>query len=162
MYIPFHQISDEARVWIYQANRPFTYKERMQVWPKIQQFLGGWAAHGHPLQCSADVLHDQFLVLAVEEAVQGVTGCSVDNSVQLMRELEQDLQITLLDRTLIAFKRNNHNFLVPLEGLEAKIQQGDILPDMLMFDNTVTIKGALRDLWLVPAKNTWLSKYFSR
>ena len=81
MYIPFEQLSDEARLWIYQANRLLTQEERISILQKSLTFLTKWVSHGNPLQSSAALLHDQFLVLAVEESFQGATGCAVDASI---------------------------------------------------------------------------------
>jgi hypothetical protein len=161
MYIPFNQLSDAARIWIYQAIRPLVHEEKEAMLQKAQAFLEQWVTHGHPLQGSAEILYDQFLILAVEERLQGATGCAVDASVQFIRELEQVFKVGLLDRTHIVFRSGEDHFLVPLNQLKAKIQQGTILADMLTFDNTITRKGALTSRWLVRAGDSWLGKYFS-
>lgn len=160
MYIPFQQLSDEARIWVYQASRPLVHEQRAAMLQKTQSFLEQWASHGNPLQCSADILYNQFLILAVEESFQGATGCAVDASIQFIRSLEQEFQLDLLDRTHIAFRQDEHNVVVPLGQLTAKIQQGIISADMLTFDNTITKKEALAEQWLVRAKDSWLGKYF--
>ena len=162
MYIPFHQLSDAARIWIYQASRPLEQEAKEAMLQKVQAFLEQWASHGHPLQCGTAILYDQFLILAVEERLQGATGCAVDASVQFIGELEQIFQVGLLDRTHIAFRWGEDHCLVPLDQLKAKIQQGTILADMLTFDNTITKKGALTNQWLVRAGDSWLSKYFDK
>ena len=160
MYIPFEQLSDEARIWVYQANRSLVYEERAAMLQKTKSFLAQWASHGNPLQCSADILYDQYLILAVEESFQGATGCAVDASIQFIRSLEQEFQIDLLDRTVIAFRQDENNMIVPLGQLQEKIQQGIISADMLTFDNTITKKEALAHQWLIRARDSWLGKYF--
>ena len=160
MYIPFMQLSDAARIWIYQASRPLT-QEASALLQKVQDFVEQWAAHGRPLQGSATLRYDQFLILAVEESLQSVTGCEVDASIQLVRDQERAFQITLLDRTCIAFRQEQKNMLVPLAQLAAQIQQGIVAKETLIFDNTITKKGDLADKWLVPAQATWLGKYFT-
>jgi hypothetical protein len=160
MYIPFSQLSDAARIWVYQASRPLSPEEKVTMLQKVRGFLEQWAAHGNPLQCSAEVLYDQFLILAVEERLQGATGCAVDASVQFIRGLAQAFQLDLLQRTHIAFRRGEANFVIPLGQLKEKIQQGTISEDMLTFDNTITKKGELNDTWLVRAGDSWLRRYF--
>ena len=162
MYIPFDQLSDAARIWVYQVSRPLEQEEKATMLQKVQGFLGQWTAHGNPLQCSTEILYDQFLILAVEESLQGATGCAVDASVQFIRGLEQAFQVDLLNRTHIAFRRGEANSVVPLGQLKEKIQQGDILADILTFDNTITEKGELASRWLVRAGDSWLGKYFHR
>ena len=160
MYIPFEQLSAEARIWVYQASRPLEVGESEKILEETRAFLAPWASHGNPLQGSATILYNQFLVLAVEESFKGATGCAVDASVQFIRVLEQTFQIDLLDRTRIAFRQNGEQVLVPLSELKENIQQGSISADMLTFDNTVTKKADLEDKWLVLAKDSWLSSYY--
>ena len=162
MYIPFDQLSDAARIWVYQVSRPLEQEEKATMLQKVQGFLGQWTAHGNPLQCSTEILYDQFLILAVEESLQGATGCAVDASVQFIRGLEQAFQVDLLNRTHIAFRRGEANSVVPLGQLKEKIQQGAILGDMLTFDNTITKKEELVGRWLIRAEDSWLGKYFHR
>lgn len=160
MYIPFEQLSDEARIWIYQASRPLEAAESAAMLEEAQNFSAQWASHGKPLQCSATILHNQFLVLAVEESFQGATGCAVDASVRFVRSLEQAFQIDLLDRTQIAFRQDDEHVIVLLSQLKENIQQGIIAADMLTFDNTITKKADLENQWLISAKNSWLGRYF--
>lgn len=162
MYTPFNQLSDEARIWVYQASRSFEQEEIEAILQAARVFLGQWASHGRPLQCSAEIRYDQFLILAVEESFQSVTGCAVDASVRFIRELEQAFQVDLLNKTHIAFRRNEANFLVPLGQLKEKIQQGTVVEDLLTFDNTITKKAELASKWLVRAGASWLGKYFRR
>ena len=161
MYIPFEQLSDEARIWIYQANRSLVDEESAAILQKTKSFLAQWASHGNPLQCSADIRYDQFLILAVEERFQGATGCAVDASIQFIRSLDQEFQLDLLDRTLITFRQDQNNVVVPLRQLQEKIQQGKISAAMLTFDNTITTKAALAHQWLIHARDSWLGKYFT-
>ena len=161
MYTPFDQLSDEARIWIYQANRPFEQEEEKAILKKTQVFLEQWASHGHPLQCSTTILYNQFLILAVEEIFQSVTGCAVDASVQFIRELEQTFRIDLLDKTHVSFRHGGANFSIPLSQLKGNIQQGTIVKEALTFDNTITKKRELADKWLIRAGASWLGRYFS-
>ena len=160
MYTPFNQLSDQARIWIYQANRPLRKEEATAMLQKTKIFLAQWSAHGNPLQGSAAIRYDHFLILAVEESTQSATGCAVDASMQLIRGLEQAFQVDFLARTNIAFRHGHDIWIVPIAQLKAKVQQGAILPNMLTFDNTITQKGALVDQWLVRAQDAWLGRYF--
>ena len=162
MYRPFNQLSDEARIWVYQASRSLEDEEKAKMLQKAQAFLEQWTSHGSPLQCSAEVFYNQFLILAVEESVQNATGCAVDDSVRFIRELEQAFQVSLLDRVHVAFRRGGTNFVVPLEQLKTKIEERVVLADMLTFDNTITSKKALADRWLVRAEDSWLSRHFHK
>jgi len=160
MYIPFDQLSDEARIWIYPANRFLERIEQEIILKESHAFLAQWDTHGQPLQCSAKVFYNQFLILAVEESFQPVSGCAIDASVQFVRTLAQSFQIDFLNKTLIIFRYNGANFMVPLDQLTKKIQQGVVSEDTFTFDNTILTKKDLSDKWLIRARMSWLGKYF--
>ena len=159
MYTSFNQLSGQAHIWIYQANRQLATEEIAAILQKSKAFLEAWTSHGRPLQCGAEVLHNRFLVFAIERSTQELSCCTVDSAIHFLRELKDTLQLDLLDRTNVVFKQGDAIFTVPLDQVKEKIQQGEILADMLMFDNTITHKAALADKWLVPAKDSWLGKY---
>ena len=46
MYIPFEQLPDQSRVWVYQANRPLTGEEMEQIRSFLKNEMNAWAAHG--------------------------------------------------------------------------------------------------------------------
>ena len=88
MLIPFTDLPDQARVWIYQASRPFSKEEKADITQEIQAFLKQWAAHGSDLVTSYEIPYDQFIVIGLNEEVQGATGCSIDSSVRFIQILE--------------------------------------------------------------------------
>ena len=89
MYVPFEEIPDHARVWIYQANRPLSDTETQQAQQWGRQFVEQWAAHGQGLRASVTVLHHHFLVIALDEQHHAASGCSIDSSVGFVRILEE-------------------------------------------------------------------------
>jgi hypothetical protein len=72
---------DNARLWVYQANRPFTSEEKQFVAYNAERFVAQWAAHGQDLNASFLIEYDQFLILMVDERQAEASGCSIDSSV---------------------------------------------------------------------------------
>ncbi|NCF31398.1 MAG: ABC transporter ATPase, partial [Bacteroidetes bacterium] len=46
MFVPFDQLPDQSRVWIYPSNRRFTPDELSSIREKAEAFLKQWTAHG--------------------------------------------------------------------------------------------------------------------
>ena len=159
MYTPFEQLSDQARIWIYQASRQLTLQEQEAILQASKAFLEAWTSHGRPLQCGAAVLHHRFFVLAIEKPTHELSCCTVDSAIDLLRELKDTLHIDLLARTQVVFSQGASTWMVPLDQAKEKVQQGAISADTCMFDNTITHKAALADKWLVPVQDSWLGKY---
>ncbi|GAA4024687.1 hypothetical protein GCM10022409_05830 [Hymenobacter glaciei] len=160
MHVSFDQLPATARVWIYQASRPFTSAETVSILPLLAQFAEHWTSHGRNLLASAEVLHQYFLVLGLDEAVAGASGCSIDASVRFVAQLEQHLGLELLEKSRLAFMQNGAVHLLERRELKAATASGAVTPDTLYFDNTLATKGELDTLWPRPAGQTWLARYF--
>ncbi|MCI1188430.1 hypothetical protein MON38_13450 [Hymenobacter sp. DH14] len=160
MYVAFDQLPATARVWIYQASRPFTSEETVGMLPALARFAEEWTSHGRSLLASAAVLHQHFLVLGLDEAVAGASGCSIDASVRFVAQLEQHLGLELLEKSRLAFVQNGQVQLLDRRELKAATASGTVAADTLYFDNTLATKGELDTIWPRPAGATWLARYF--
>ena len=58
MLIPFKDLSDESRVWIYQASRIFSKEEKTDLIKELEIFLNQWTAHGADLVTSYEIPYD--------------------------------------------------------------------------------------------------------
>ena len=78
MHVPFEKQPKSARVWIYQADRALKYQESRFIEKNAKAFCEQWAAHGVALKSSFKILHNRFLILAVDEQANMASGCSID------------------------------------------------------------------------------------
>lgn len=161
MLTPFQQMADHSRVWIYQADRRLSANEVVLLEKNSAEFVEQWAAHGAALSASYTILHDQFLVLSVDEGVNMASGCSIDSSVHFVQHQEKVLGVNFFDRTKVAFVKNEEIFLESVQNLKSKVSSGAIPSDIMTFDNLVANKKEFDERWRVPAKNTWLARYFN-
>ena len=162
MYCSFDQLPATARVWIYQASRPLSSAETISILPSLARFAEEWTSHGRSLRASAEVLHQHFLVLGLDEAVAGASGCSIDASVRFVAQLEQQLGLELLEKSRMAFLQAGTVHLLQRGGLKDAVASGTLGPDTLYFDNTLATKKELDTRWPQPAGQTWLTRYFGQ
>ena len=159
MFVSFASLAPASRIWIFQANRPFAREELKLVENRLHQFTEEWAAHGVPLKTSFTVKFDQFIILAADDTHESPSGCSIDSSVRVLKELENALGIQLFDRDKVAFNPGKEIVLVPLGELKQKFQEGILNEETLAFNNLVSTKGEFEKSWVVPAGQTWLKRY---
>ncbi|HCN84089.1 MAG TPA: ABC transporter ATPase, partial [Sphingobacteriaceae bacterium] len=135
------EISENSRIWIYQANRVLNPVEQEQIQRRLNDFTSQWQAHGHQLTALAEIRYHRFIILMVDEARAGATGCSIDKSVNLMKELEDEFNINLFDRLNIAYRTSEDVTSCTREEFEALIETGKVTEDTIVFNNLVpTIK----------------------
>ncbi len=151
------EMDESSRVWIYQSSRLFTISEAFRIEKRLNEFVGSWNSHGSPVKGYANLFFGQFIVLMADETGSGVSGCSTDSSVRLIKEMENIFNVQLLDRQLLAFFINDKVQLLPLSQLSFGVTNGFILPDTLYFNNTVANKTELENNWIIPIKNSWLA-----
>ncbi|MGB4775309.1 MAG: ABC transporter ATPase [Daejeonella sp.] len=154
------QISENSRIWIYQANRVFTHDEEKVIQQKMDDFTAQWLAHGNQLAAKGEIRYHQFLILSVDEQFAGATGCSIDKSVNLMKELEQQYNINLFDRFRIAYRDGEEIINCDREEFENLIRDGKLNSETLVFNNTITSRKELQTGWILPLKNSWHAQVF--
>lgn len=156
------EISENSRVWIYQANRILNSDEENQIREDLEVFTSQWQAHGHQLTALAEIRYHRFIILVVDEARAGATGCSIDKSVNLMKGIENQFNVTLFDRFNIAYR--------PASGginscgrteFEKLLASGEITENTIVFNNLVQTLKELNTRWEVPLKDSWHASVFS-
>ena len=120
MFVPFDQLPDNARVWIYPSSRKFSPDELLVIRQKTKAFLEQWTAHGTQLQAGLDLPYDRFIVLGLNESIQSASGCSIDTSVHFIQSLEETFKITLLDKMNVTFRNKNAIDHISLKEFEPK------------------------------------------
>ncbi len=161
MYIPFTELNKKARIWIYQADRKFTEQEQNFILSEGKIFSEQWTAHNQALKASIAIKHQQFIILSVDETQTLASGCSIDKSVHFMQFLENRLGINLLDKSNIAFLKEDKVHLESMKTLKSKIEEGIITENSLVFNNLVTDVDTFDQQWIIPVKDSWMKRYFN-
>lgn len=146
---------DTAKVWIYQSNRKLDADEVNYIRVVLDDFTSSWESHGQMLKATFEILHDLFVVLFVDEDGDVMCGRAQDASVKLMKELEQQLEVSLLDRMTQSYKKDNAIVVASMNELSQLIIDKEINEDTVVFNNTVTNKADFDNNWEVPMKNSW-------
>jgi len=147
----------DSRVWVYQSSRIFSLSEAFDIEDLLKEFTTQWKSHGTPVKGEAQLFFGQFIVLLADETATGVSGCSTDSSVRLIKDIEQRFTVNMFDRTTLAFVIKDKVQLLPLSQLQYAVENGFINGDTLYFNNLVQTKLELENKWIVPVKDSWLN-----
>ena len=152
------EFHSDSRIWIYQASRLFTISEALQIEKLLEDFVNHWKSHGVPVKGYANLLFGQFVVIMADETTTGVSGCSTDSSVHLIRQIEQQFGVNMFDRQTLAFIVGDKVQLLPMAQLNYAATNGFINADTFYFNNLAATKEQLLHSWIVPITQSWLSK----
>jgi hypothetical protein len=155
--LPAH-FAPDSRVWIYQSSRFFSMGEALQIEDLLNHFTASWKSHGTPVKGFATLFFGQFIILMADENATGVSGCSTDSSVRLIKEIEQLYKVAMFDRQNLAFVVKDKIQLLPLNQLQYAADNNFIQANTLYFNNLVQTKQELEQSWLIPVCESWLAK----
>ena len=158
MYIPFQQLPDHSRVWVYQANRPLVGAEIEQISSFLMNEMNAWAAHGAPLNASFQIRFNQVVIVAVNEDVNQASGCSIDASTRWFKSLGELLQVDFFDRQ-IAKIQGEQILLIPITFIKDFIIGANLLEEDYIIPPQTSDLGHYRTQWLQTVRESWLKKY---
>jgi len=148
----------DSRVWVYQSNRMFSIAEALQIEDLLTDFAKDWKSHGTPVKGYGNLFFGQFIVLMADESATGVSGCSTDSSVRLIKQIEQLHNVNMFDRLLLSFVVKDKVQMLPLSQLNYAVENNFINEETIYFNNIVQTKQELENNWMIPVKKSWLAK----
>lgn len=160
MYIPFENLPEDSRIWIYQSNRKLSDDEVSQIESKCLEFVENWSAHGTGLEASFILKYNRFIIFAINQEVQAATGCSIDASVHFIQQLEQEFQIELLDKMNVTYRVGEHIAHKTLIDFKKMAKEKAVTSKTIVFNNLVNTIGEWEEFWEIPAEESWHSRFF--
>lgn len=149
-------LADHARVWVYAAERALTPDETALVSKKVSAFVQGWAAHGSKLMADGFLLHQRFLVLAVDEHLAGASGCSIDASVHFVQGLGAEIGLDFFNRMVFHFQdEDGQVHSLPRQAFKSAYDSGKIQDHTVVFDPLVASIGDLKRSFTKPLNQSW-------
>ena len=150
--------ADSSKVWIYQSSRLFFVSEALEMEDMLQEFVSNWKSHGADVKGYANLFFGQFIILMADETASGVSGCSTDSSVRLIKAIEKKFNVQLFERQNLAFVIKDKIELLPLNQLNYAMKNNFINGNTLYFNNTVLTKKELLENWIITVKDSWLGR----
>jgi hypothetical protein len=148
-------LSNTTRLWVYQANKPFPSDAVPEIRSNLQAFARQWVSHNRQLKADADVLHDRFVILMVDESQADASGCSIDSSVHFLKKLQAEYGVDLFDRMYFSYQDGDGVHTVSREEFARRYAEGQINDHTMVFDTLVESKAAFDKGWLKPLRESW-------
>ncbi|MDP2957269.1 MAG: hypothetical protein Q8N53_12670 [Longimicrobiales bacterium] len=159
--IPFSELPDHGRVWVFPASRRLDDGERAALLVEVDAFLDGWAAHGAPLRSGRELLEGHFLAVAVDEDASRPSGCSIDALVNRLEALAQGMGIRLVDHAPVWYRQGDEIRVASREEFRARAKEGVVDASTRVFDTSLTRLADLRRSGLErPAGESWHGRAF--
>ena len=154
--VSFNSLPDDARVWVFGAERALTPAEAGRLLGVTDSHLERWAAHGAPLTSARDWRDDRFLTIAVDQRTAGASGCSIDALFRQLQALERELSVSIVGGGRV-FYRDAAGSVQSVDRADftALAERGAVTPETIVFDPTVQTLGAWRAGFERRARDSW-------
>lgn len=154
MFVDLEELTDDCRVWIFLSDRALNKNEQLSISAAAGEFISGWTAHKQDLKASFAMMHDCFLVIAVDENATGASGCSIDAMTRFMKEIGEQHNIDLFNRNLVAVERHD-GILITTISEAGKMASEDA--SLIVFDTLAADLGEVRNHWRKRFVDSWHS-----
>jgi hypothetical protein len=101
----FDELPGHARLWVHTADRALTDAEQQDLVGELNRFLEGWSAHGASLAAAGTMMYDRVLLVGLDEAQAGATGCSIDKLVGFLRAHGERVGLDWFDRHQVVWRQ---------------------------------------------------------
>jgi len=143
-------MSNLSKVWVYQSDREIHLKEINSIQSQLIHFCNNWTTHGKKVNSSFKI-DNWFVCILVDESETKMSGCSIDQSIHLIKDIGKNYNIDFFNRTNIAFIDNGITQILPLSRFKAIMHD-----EIIIYDNTISTKQELESSWKIPIGQSWL------
>lgn len=156
--VPFEQLPDSARVWIFASGRPLHGGDAAVLLQEVDRFLDQWAAHDAPLRSAREWRDDRFLVIGVDPTHEQASGCSIDGLFHGLQALERALATELVTGGRVFYRDKKGTAQLARRGdVPTLAGAGALHGETPVFDTTITSARAYRAAFERPARETWVA-----
>ena len=155
-------LPDDARVWIYSADRTLQPDEQKAIQRRLDAFFADWTSHARAVDGGATFIADRFLVLAAVVPGGDISGCGIDKSVHVVEEAADAAGFQWAS-PLQVFWRDQEGVIrqSPRSAFRKAVRAGTVDAQTPVFDLSAQSLGTLRRDGLErPAGNSWHARIF--
>lgn len=159
MFVEFDTIPDDAKFWIYPSSRKFYPNEIDAVEEKVKYFVENWKTTDPNFTASYQFLYNRFIILTADDAENPLTNADIDASVAFILELQQEYNVTLLDRMNVCFKQGEFVQYKDLKDFKKLLKNKALTSKTIIFDNLINTKYDFEKFWEIPIEDSWYNRF---
>jgi hypothetical protein len=159
MYTGFEKLNKSSKVWVFQSSSEIPESLLDNISNDSKDFLNQLNSHGNSLKGSFKLIYNHFLVIAVENIQNGISGCSIDTITRFIKNLELRYNLSFFDRLIVKYKEHNNIKSTSLHEFKSICKTKKISDKITVFNNLVKNIDELDNIWETSIQNTWLKRF---
>ena len=159
MYVSFNLLPPNAKVWIYQSDSNLSSTDVELIEKEVKFFLNNWSSHNKEIESSYEIRYNRFLIIGLNENINSASGCSIDKSVNFIKNLQSILKVNFLNRLDVAYKIGNEINSISLLEFQDMIRENKLSKDSIVYNNIIDTKKLYLNSWETTIENSWHKKF---
>ena len=160
MYVSFNLLPPNAKVWIYQSDSNLSSTDVELIEKEVKFFLNNWSSHNKEIESSYEIRYNRFLIIGLNENINSASGCSIDKSVNFIKNLQSILKVNFLNRLDVAYKIGNEINTISLLEFQNMIRENKLSKDSIVYNNIIDTKKLYLNSWETTIENSWHKKFY--
>ncbi len=153
---------EDAKAWVFQSSRNFQEHELLEIKEQLDHFTLQWESHGVPVKGFGDIFFDNTVILVANEPISGVSGCSTDGMMRVIKSIERQYNTSMFDRLTLMFYTSKGKYeRLPLHQVEYALEKKYITLDTLYFNVGVHTYSQLKSEYIIPLKESWIAQHLA-
>ena len=159
MYVSFNLLPSNAKVWIYQSDSNLSSTDVELIEKEVKFFLNNWSSHNKEIESSFEIRYNRFLIIGLNENINSASGCSIDKSVNFIKNLQSILKVNFLNRLDVAYKIGNKINSISLLEFQTMIRENKLSKDSIVYNNMIDTKKLYLNNWETTIEKSWHKKF---
>ncbi len=120
----FQNLHPQSRIWLYISKEKINDITKNNISLLFKDFHKDWKSHGQPVNGQLKFIKENLLVVGADYFPNGMCGRAVDAKVRFINKVNEEFNLDLLNRTNIAFVKENSIVVHNYNNLDAVIKKG--------------------------------------
>ncbi|MDP3313643.1 ABC transporter ATPase [Lutibacter sp.] len=158
MILPFDEIPDDAKLFIFPSSRKFYEIELLEINSLVTAFLNKWESDEIPFNCSYEIRYDRFIIIVVDVSITPLSLENHDALISLILQIEQKYEVLLLDKINVCYKQGEYVQYKELKEFKLLIKNNSVSKNTIVFNTMLNTKEELEFDWEINIMDSWLGR----
>ena len=155
----FDNLHPQAKIWLYLSPIKIDNDIQNNISSLFKDFVDNWKSHGLSVNGQLSFIKDNLLIVGADYFPNGMCGRAVDAQVRFVNNINEQFNLDLLNRTNIAFLKEDSIIVHNYSNLDALVMNGSVNENTI-YCNTLSDKNS-DEIYFPFGESPFASSFFS-
>lgn len=151
-----NRLTENHKIWFYGFSKKLKEAEIIDIEKMLEAFVEQWTSHGKPVKAKSYLVGKQLIVFTVDNSFLEASGCSIDSSVNLIREINSKYHLDIFNRLKLGvLVKGQLEYFTPTQ-IREEIISGNLSEQSLCVNEQIVNSSDHKNM-IIPINQSWLS-----